>query len=311
MILNELSMHGNALGREQMKQVLSRFLEVCHRISLEKGDQDFYYAEELFLNELVPGYTIHNWLKDPQVPKREQDFLRKMMNRRQLIDKKQFLESELCIDLKEGGRESATGCLAAYETGEYVVSLCTELQWKKESINGIYYTIEEGEQEVEVGNCSSLNHISQLLIEEKKKTIRMVSSGLELWEKRESIYPHLIFCECVRKQLEEDRNSLHIKMIMKRLQILEDYFENYQGKFNPKDVGYGCREESETVAKNIQLRGMRIFKTPEGLKEFFTYHISFAGNFPGRIHFIPDGAHKRGIIGYIGKHLPTGKFSTI
>lgn len=304
-------MHSNALEREQIKQVISEFLKVCHKISLEKGDQDFYYAEELLLSELVPGYTIHNWLKDPQVPKREQDFLRKMINRRLLIDKKQFLGSEFCIELKEGGSESATGCLAAYETGEYVVSLCTDLQWKRESINGIYYTIEEDGQKVEVRNCSSLNHVGQLLIEEKKKTIRMVSSGLELWEKRESIYPHLIFCDCVRKQLEEDRNSLYIKMIMKRLQILEDYFENYQGKFNPKDVGYRCREESETVAKNIQLRGMRIFKTPEGQEEFFPYHISFTGNFPGRIHFIPDRVHKRGIIGYIGKHLPTGRFSTI
>lgn len=76
-------------------------------------------------------------------------------------------------------------------------------------------------------------------------------------------------------------------------------------------VGYGCRSESESVENNTELRSLRTFRTPYGKEEFFSWHISFAGNFPGRIHFIPDAEHKVGIVGYIGKHLPTGKFPTI
>ena len=95
------------------------------------------------------------------------------------------------------------------------------------------------------------------------------------------------------------------------IEILEDYFKDFDGRFDKNDVGYRCRGESETVEKSNDLRRLRVFKTPYGKEEFFGWHISFAGNFPGRIHFIPDAEHRLGIVGYIGKHLPTGKFSTI
>ena len=146
---------------------------------------------------------------------------------------------------------------------------------------------------------------------EREKMFSRVSSGKELWEKRESLYPHLVFCDSVEKQLERAGNSLHIRTIMKRLKILEDYFARYDGSFNKEEVGYGCREESESVENNKETKRMRIFKTPYGKDEFFTWHISFSGDYPGRIHFLPDAEHKVGIIGYIGKHLPTSKFTTI
>lgn len=127
---------------------------------------------------------------------------------------------------------------------------------------------------------------------------------------RESIYPHLIFCDCVRKQLEESRNSLHIKTIMKRLQVLEDYFCDFNGKFDKDKLGFDCREESESVKKNKKLREMRVFKLPDDSEAFFSWHISFSGNFPGRIHFMPDAQKYVGIIGYVGKHLPTMNYPT-
>lgn len=47
------------------------------------------------------------------------------------------------------------------------------------------------------------------------------------------------------------------------------------------------------------------------LRQFIVEESLTLQDFPGRIHFIPDTEHHLGIIGYIGKHLPTGKFSTI
>lgn len=37
--------------------------------------------------------------------------------------------------------------------------------------------------------------------------------------KREQLYPHLIFCKEVKRQLEEARVSIQIQTIMKRIQI--------------------------------------------------------------------------------------------
>lgn len=311
MILNELSIMPAENGQKEFNDIMSRFLIVCHKLMLDKKDPDFFYTQELFLEELAPGYTIHDWLKNPQIPKKEKDLFRKMAYKCQLLDKSSFLDSEFITELPDGKRVSTVGCLAAYELESYVVSMCTIPIWVQEEIKGIYVSAEEDDKDASVRNCCLLEHVEHLVSEERQKTFRMVSSGAELWEKRKSIYPHLVFCECVEKQLEEARNSLHIKAIMKRLQILEDYFKDYDGKFEKDKLGYGCREESESVKNNDKLKKMRVFEMPDKSKAFFSWHISFPGNFPGRIHFLPDAEKRLGIIGYVGKHLPTKNYTTI
>lgn len=310
MIFNEQSMVSMENGQEEFDRIMGQFLGVCHKISIEKGDQDFYYTQELYLQEFAPGYTIHGWLGNPHVPKKEKDLFRKMANKGQLLEKNYFLDSEFITELPDGKSQNAIGCLAAYEWDGIVVSMQTSPLWELEEIKGIYVSAAGDDREAAVRNCCFTEQVSRLVTEEKQKTFRMVSSGRELWEKKESIYPHLVFCECVRKQLEEPRNSLHIKIIMKRLQILEDYFSNFNGKFEKDKLGFDCREESESVKKNKRLRGMRVFELPDKREEFFSWHISFSGNFPGRIHFIPNAKECVGVIGYVGKHLPTSNYPT-
>ena len=122
------------------------------------------------------------------------------------------------------------------------------------------------------------------------------------------------FCDEVKEQLQNVKIKAHIRNIMKRIQILEDYFSVFDGKFDKNKVGGDCRDESPSVKKNPELRSYRKFKLPNncGIKsEYFYWHIDFQGDYPGRIHFLPDSKNKKGIIGYIGKHLPTKKFQTI
>ena len=247
---------------------------------------------------------------NPQVPKREKDLFRRMANKHQLLDKSHYWSSEFTVQMPNGS-VSAVGCLAAYEAESYVISMQTLPIWEQEEIKGIYISAEEDDRRVVIRNCCLPEHVDSLLKEERQKNFRMVSSGRELWEKRESIYPHLLFCECVKKQLEEARNSLHIKMIMQKLQVLEDYFMDYDGRFEKDKAGFGCREESESVKNNDRLRKMRVFELPDKSKAFFSWHISFPGNFPGRIYFLPDAKKGVGIIGYVGKHLPTKNYTTI
>ncbi len=316
MILNELSMQKSSFNQKNIKledinQTISQFLNVCNQIYKNTNDLDFYYVAEWMTKELVPGYTFYEWLKHPQVPQKEKAFFRTMINRRQCIKEKDFLDSEMMIKDERGKYVSAVGCLVAYELENYVVSMNTSNIWRTDEIERTYISLEADDKKVVIQNCCFENQIGILQKKIKSKLMISVSSGQELWEKREILYPHLLFCDCVQKQLKEARISLHIQMIMERIQILEDYFANFGGCFHKNDVGYGCRAESETVENNEKLRKMRIFRTPYGYEEFFTWHISFPGNFPGRIHFIPDTEHHLGIIGYIGKHLPTGKFSTI
>ncbi len=311
MILNELSIRGNDMNHADVNHAISQMLKVCQKLFHEKGDRDFYYTTELLTEDLVSGYKIYDWLQDSGIPQQEKAFFRTIINRKQLIEEKDFPGSELIIESEDGEKNRAVGCLAAYELESYVVSMNTSSIWQTEEIVGTYVTLEQDDRYVAVENCCFEEQVHLLEKKQKDRARLMVSSGKELWEKRKLLYPHLCFCDTVQKQLEEARISLHIQMIMKRLQVLEDYFGKFDGRFNKNEVGYGCRGESETVETNDELRRLRVFRTPYGKEEFFGWHISFAGNFPGRIHFLPDAEHGVGIVGYIGKHLPTGKFSTI
>ena len=315
MILNELSMDCGGKTIVEVNGAMSKFLQVCHEISNKRNDKDFYYTIDFLESKFIKGYGIFDWLKDSDASHKEKAYLRTIINRKQIIDNRQYMGSEMTVNVN-GIEENAMGCLAAYEADECVVSMSTNSCWDDEIIVAKYISVSEEtqelyEKEVEVGNCSCLEHVEHLVEEERELEVRMVSSGTELWEKRESIYPHLVFCDSVKKQLLNVNNSLQVKMIKKRLGILEKYFATYEGNFKKEDMGYGCREESESVANSKALRGMRTFVSPYGREEFFSWHISFAGDFPGRIHFLPDAEHKVGIIGYVGKHLPTSRYSTI
>lgn len=85
MILNELSIRGNNMSREEIRQEVSRLLKVSRKLFHEKGDRDFYYTEALLMKDLTEGYTIYDWLHDSDVPQQEKAFFRMIINRKQLI----------------------------------------------------------------------------------------------------------------------------------------------------------------------------------------------------------------------------------
>ena len=314
MILNELSLK-NVNNEHDMIKMMTDFLSLCKKLKNEIKDDEFYYTDEIFYkNENKNVYTISDWLKSDKVAKREKQYFRMLINRSNIIKKSDFVESELFIVSGVGENLSFTGGLVSYELDDYIVSLLTEKLWEEFIVKAQYISIENEDREVEIKNCSSDKHIKQIIKIKREQQGIIISSGKELWEKREVLYPHLVFCDEVKEQLQNVKIKAHIRNIMKRIQILEDYFSVFDGKFDKNKVGGDCRDESPSVKKNPELRSYRKFKLPNncGIKsEYFYWHIDFQGDYPGRIHFLPDSKNKKGIIGYIGKHLPTKKFQTI
>lgn len=311
MVFNEISLKGKNYKILSADQQFSQFLKICQELRHRNDDNEFYYTDELMIEKIANEYTVHDWLKDPKVPPEDKRFFRTLVDRGHRIETRDFLESELFLEMGEGVPVSASGALMAFEWDSYMVSLLSSEVWKKEWVEGKYISIDVEDKSVKVRNCGTLDHVEQIVATKRKQALLIISSGDELWEKREQLYPHLIFCESVKRQLKEARVSIQIQTIMKKIQILEDYFATYEGKFDKNQVGFGCRTESDSVKKDKELKEYRKFITPFGKEEYFYWHISFPGNYPGRIHFMPDSEHKVGIIGYIGKHLPTKKFSTI
>lgn len=310
MIFNEISLK-QQVSECQIKEQFSEFLRICQELKRRNNDNDFYYTDELMAEKIAGDYTVHDWLKDQNVPQKEKQFFRTLIQRGHRIPIEDLLESELIIKIENEQTVSAKGGLMAYEWDSYIVSFLSSEIWKNEWLEGEYLSLGDEDEIVKVRNCGILEHVDRIVESERKRQQLIISSGTELWEKRQQLYPHLVFCESVKKQLDEARVSIQVQTIMKRIQILEDYFATYDGEFDKSKLGFRCRTESESVKNDHDLKECRKFLTPFQKEEFFYWHISFSGNYPGRIHFLPDAEHKVGIIGYIGKHLPTKKYSTI
>jgi hypothetical protein len=109
----------------------------------------------------------------------------------------------------------------------------------------------------------------------------------------------------------ESINRLYLKKVFQLLKCLDSYFEKSQSRFHINDVGHGASGESESVMNSRHLQDQRKFTHPDGTIIQFNYHLRIFCGYSGRLYFAPDCDNACGIIGYIGKHLPTALYSTI
>ncbi|WP_315505228.1 hypothetical protein [Oribacterium parvum] len=181
-----------------------------------------------------------------------------------------------------------------------------------DNIKGKYIICDEElndtrEEDKIIPNLYIRTQITNFKAECKNDEYEKILSAYDFWENRNGLFPHLEFCESVRQQLYDNPGKQHIKSIMKRLEILNEYYDK-NDKFNITNLGHKARDESQTVKNNSKYKEFRKFKKPNGSTSYFFKHISFSGDFQGRIYFEAEDTLKKICIGYIGPHLPTAKF---
>ena len=166
MVFNEISLK-QQVAKLPLTEQFSGFLKVCQELKHRNKDNDFYYTDELMTEEIANEYTIHDWLKDRNVPQKDKQFFRSLIQRGHRIETGDFLESELIVELENEGSISAKGALMAYEWDSYIVSLLSSELWEKEWMEGKYVSINDEEDEaVKVRNCGILDHVDQLITNE-------------------------------------------------------------------------------------------------------------------------------------------------
>lgn len=306
-IFNELSsLHVDNFDKEKARNIINDFVELLHKMN---GKEDFrgLITTQDFFDFTISNYSISEWLSDPIVKKSHKIFLRTFFNKCRTIESNDYSLKEFEMTYNSQSI-NGIGCLVATEFKENTISLKTSLVWNAEEINGKVLTYEEGcilDEFVTINNLSETNHFDDLEARIFEIEFSMISSGQDLWEKRESLFPNLIFCESIKDQLYKDPEKFHIEQVAKKLLRLQEYFSSYNGIYSPTELGMKARTESETVKNNRFLKGLRYFKKPDGIADYFYDHIGFTGKYCGRIHFLPDDSLKKCYIGYIGVHLPT------
>jgi hypothetical protein len=131
----------------------------------------------------------------------------------------------------------------------------------------------------------------------------LINTVAELWQIRDNLYPFLIFCDNIQKELAK-ADPTKFEIVKRRLLELNLDCKSWkEGFFNPIRVTGNPRPESATVRNNPKLRKQRTFLCPDGVKRFFELHTSMPDYW--RLYYFPLEEEKKLIIGYIGEHLET------
>lgn len=315
LVFNELSGDANVSKYDfnvNERENFTKFIFFLKKLKEKNLVEGLIISGNIYSYAISCNYTIQDWMKDPYVDNTYKQFLRSYIGRSTSIIEQSDLNGEFYIKIKDS-LYLAIGCTFACEYENPVISLNTDIIWENKELFGEYTELNEN-AELVISEKYVENLNSKMLIEDIEKThieklYTTITSGYDLWEQREQLFPNLIFCEDVKYQLYNDPERFHVLKIMEKLQHLQEYFAKIEGAYDPKKLGFNARTESESVKSDAELRKYRLFRMPSGEERFFYDHIGFSGKFSGgRIHFLPLAEEKKCYIGYIGRHLPTKKY---
>ncbi|WP_238178476.1 hypothetical protein [Calothrix sp. 336/3] len=267
---------------------------------------------------LAPNYPLRRWLNDNNADQVERSYIRTLATKAPFstglinAEIKEIEDNASLSEFRYQGK-LAIGLGIAYILDTIVISLLSEECWDCSRIELEFRCLDEvGEivsKTVETIHASRSCHIAEhtnLIQESKERIYQKVSNGSKIWEQREQLFPNLVFCDVVRKQLEDIlTGQLELQPVIKILLELQKCCQNWDsGYFNLE--GYPIEESGESQGTLEQYARERTFSCPDGEERLFERHVKLRFcNW--RIHFFPE---KPGtvIIGYIGRHLPTVKY---
>ncbi len=128
------------------------------------------------------------------------------------------------------------------------------------------------------------------------------ADSLQLWEKRQELFPNLVFgprVETDLKRLNRDKFSI-VKTQLAKLEVSVAEWKEIGGPVPAWRTK--VTDESSPVKNNPKLRNARLFLSEDGNRRHFFWHARFPN--AGRIHLRFEKSLYRVEIGYIGPHLP-------
>ena len=310
---NELSAKTTSISSQyDAQQLILEFATFCQKLNKTNAIDDIIFPSDFYSIALYDGYGLSQWLFDKNVSQQHRQFLKRFLDKYRNSFDRNSTEGEFSVSI-DGEVHNSIGCAFALERDHTLLSLATHDFWKSNSIAGNYSFINQDEEfQIEsrtIDNVSTITPDSDVVNFQRERILEGISSGQDLWEAREKLYPNLVLCDNVKDQLYHDSEKTHIFAVMKRLQHLQNYFSQHHESYNPDELGFDARTESESVKTNPKLRNDRKFRLPDGTEEYFFDHIGFTGKYKGgRIYFLPDCKNQRCYIGYVGQHLSTQKF---
>ncbi len=319
MVFNELSLEPLApdipTARIWMSDLIST-MRTAQKQGL-KGIRTQTNFHDLFLAE---NYPLKRWRNDKEVSREEKTFLLTLATKNPFsVD---ITDSDLKRNIEDEDYEviflekKAEGLKAAYLLETIAISFNSQNFWNCTRLESTLIQIENDiditEEIIEVYHASYKSHVLEHADWIKKRLQPSKINGRELWKCRNERFPSLQFCQAGTKQLRRLRSGEDkLEWVVETLEQLEEYAKIWinQGCKEFSLEGYALEVSGESQRTLEQYWRERTFLCPDGEERLFEQHIKLM-QCNWRIHFFVNYQAEKVIIGYVGVHLPTAKYST-
>lgn len=311
MVLNELSLRSPAYDIPTARQWMSELIQTLREATKSGVQRVLRTSDEINLLILAPDYSIVRWRNDPEVDLEERRFFKTLTQKYPVwTDVAENIKDSFDLSDVFHEDERAKGLGFAFLIDGLAVSFQSESKWNSHHLElKIQRLDEEGEliDEIEeIKHASRVNHLFEHTEWIKQRIETNIKNGLDIWNRREELFPNLSFCECVEEQL-QSLNDKHpmLQLVKSRLLKLENYCKNWSdGTFESNSLGK-TSQESQITLQNPKYQNERTFLCPDGQDRLFSWHMKLSR---WRIYFFPQSPRQKIIIGYIGLHLRTVKY---
>ncbi len=307
LILNELSMGESiSIDKHDARQLMSEFINMIRLFKKHQVKATLRTKYDFHTIIVARDYPIGQWFNEAD--REERLFIKTLVTKSPFsndIDNLDIKELETGSGASEFRHEGklAVGLGVAYLLDSIAISLRSSNYWNTPYVNIDFKYFEESSHDLIetkeiIKHVSQSNHVKEHLVWINRQIQSEITNGEVLWVQKEELFPSLVFCECVGKQLLDIKESNPLlKQIIKRLFELEEQTQKWtDGNFDINLLPSKVTPESDTRLKNFQQE--LTFQCPDGIYRRFDLHLRMT---PGanRLYFYPIEPQKL-IIGYIG-----------
>lgn len=315
LVVNDLSVKFPCQSEQQAQEIMKEFIEIYSCVKDVLEDDRVFLDKDYRSYELAQNYRFEQWLNDKRIDIELKRKFRTIMNRSYTFDSEVFeKEHHWKMDAEFLHEELVSrSCQLVYEIEGILISFLTNAYWKNASIGGVYtYLDETGEiisESAEIPNVSCKENVmdfrkrqeSILALQERKK----IHSGMDIFLGKDEMFPNLIFCDNVIKQLKTEIGGAEAGQVYRRLKELQVVAEEMKDKFEFEKLTHATPETELTLQMFADEHRIQL---PNGMRQIFSWHVRFTGAYAGRIFFEPVPKERKVYIGHIGRKLPTAKY---
>lgn len=291
MVLNELSLRTLAADIPTARQWMSVFMQTLSEATRSGVKRVVRTQDDINSIQLAPEYPLAKWRNDPQVNREEQSFFRFLTTKAPFwTDVSEDIKSKFDLSEISYRGSLAPGLGFALVSDSLAVSLLSESTWNESHLTLDIIQLDENEDLIEeqlnVLHASQIQHLQTHINWIQNQIRTSVRDGVDLWQRRDELFPHLGFCQAVKPQISSLRyGDPMLKQVNKRLFELEEAAQGWTEEgFNLDTLPSKATPESDSRLQRF--KNQLTIQCPDSELRLFSLHLRMT---PGawRLYFFP------------------------